>query len=80
MAMGGNARMPMAGPAEQARLDSLVTAMHQSKGDRKVAAMEKVIDELLAQRRAMADHMRYMMEHRPGAPAADSEPDHSQHQ
>jgi hypothetical protein len=80
MGMRGEAQMPMPSAADQHRLDSLVTAMHQSKGDRKLAAMEKVIDELLAQRRVMADHMRHMMEHGPGAPAADSQPDHSQHQ
>lgn len=52
--------MPMPTAADQARLDSLVTLMHQSKGDKKVAAMEKVLDELLTQRAAMMEHMMHM--------------------
>ncbi len=59
--MRGMGDMPMPSAADNARLDSLVTAMHQSRGDKKLAAMEKVIDELLAHRMMMQDHMRRMM-------------------
>jgi hypothetical protein len=64
--MGGMNRqgMPMPSAADIARLDSLVTAMHQTKGDRKLSAMEKVIDELLGQRKLMQDHMKEMMDGR----------------
>lgn len=54
--------MPMPSAADNARLDSLVTAMHKTKGDKKLSAMEKVIDELLGQRRLMQDHMKQMMD------------------
>lgn len=65
MSMGGmdgmkGMNMPMPTAADQARLDSLVTLMHQSKGDKKVAAMEKLLDELLAHRAAMMEHMMHM--------------------
>lgn len=87
--MGGMNRqeMPMPSAADNARLDSLVTTMHKAKGDRKLAAMEKVIDELLAHRRAMQEHMQKMRDGAmkgPGARGvclvpADSA-DHGQHQ
>jgi len=54
--------MPMPSAADNARLDSLVTAMHKTKGDKKLSAMEKVIDELLGQRKLMQEHMRKMTE------------------
>jgi len=54
--------MPMPSAADNARLDSLVTAMHLTRGDKKLGAMEKVIDELLAQRKVMHDHMKVMLE------------------
>lgn len=58
--------------AAEARLDSLVTVMHQSKGEKKVAVMEKVLDELLAQRSAMHQHMMEMMkQHQGDAPAPE---------
>lgn len=75
--MGGQMKMPMPSAADQARLDSLVTLMHRSKGDKKLAAMEKVLDELLAHRAAMLDHMREMQGMDGGGGMA---PDHSQHQ
>lgn len=37
--MGGQMKMPMPSAADQARVDSLVTLMHRSKGDKKLAAM-----------------------------------------
>jgi hypothetical protein len=48
------------------RLDSLVTRMNQVSGNKKVAAMADVINELVAQRRAMQQHMHKMMERRGG--------------
>jgi hypothetical protein len=45
-----------------ARLDSLVRRMNQATGNAKVSAMAQVINELVAQRRAMQAHMRQMME------------------
>jgi hypothetical protein len=44
-----------------ARLDSLVRRMNQATGNAKVAAMAQVINELVAERRAMHEHMREMM-------------------
>ncbi len=70
-------RMPMPTAAEEARLDSLVSVMHQSKGDKKLAAMEKVLDQLLAHRAAMRDHMRQMMEGMGGMMGGS--PDHAPH-
>jgi hypothetical protein len=59
--MGGMG-MNMMMPVDDARLDSLVDAMHGAKGSKKVPAMEKVIDELLAQRKIMQQHMTHMMQ------------------
>jgi hypothetical protein len=60
--MGGMGQdMPMPTTANNARLDSLVSAMHQARGDKKLAAMEKVIDELLAHHGMMQEHMRRRM-------------------
>lgn len=53
---------PMMDPAADRRLDSLVAAMHSATGAGKVAAMERVLDELLAQRAAMQRHMHHMMQ------------------
>lgn len=49
-----------------ARLDTLVKRMNRATGNRKVTAMADVINELVAQRKAMQGHMRQMMESRPG--------------
>jgi hypothetical protein len=49
-----------------ARLDTLVSRMNRATGDRKVAAMAEVINELVAQRKAMHGHMRRMTEFRKG--------------
>lgn len=74
-----------------ARLDTLVSRMNKATGNSKVTAMAAVINELVAQRKMMQEHMRQMMEPRekmmhmmkepaagasPGpAPEADSMPD-----
>lgn len=49
-----------------ARLDSLVGRMNRATGNQKVTAMANVINELVAQRKAMQQHMRQMMESRQG--------------
>src|SRR4051794_15253465 len=49
-----------------ARLDTLVSRMTRATGERKVTAMADVINELVAQRKGMQQHMRQMMEHRQG--------------
>jgi hypothetical protein len=67
-------RPGMSGMAEQmrvldslnARLDTLVSRMNQATGNKKVAAMADVINELVAQRKAMQRHMHQMMESRQG--------------
>lgn len=43
--------------AGDARLDSLANLMHAATGPARTGAMERVIDELLAQRKAMREHM-----------------------
>jgi polyhydroxyalkanoate synthesis regulator protein len=48
------------------RLDSLVARMNRVTGAGKVAAMADVINELVAQRKVMQEHMRRMMESRKG--------------
>lgn len=70
--------MPMPSAADQARLDSLVASMHQNKGDRKLAAMEKIIDELMSHRKAMMEHMQSMNDRRAGCPGGEAG-DHTQH-
>lgn len=58
-----NGMEPRTGPTmEDARLDSLVTAMHRATGTKKTAAMERVIDALLADRKAMHERMMQMMQ------------------
>ena len=42
------------------RLDSLVSRMNRASGNQKVAAMAAVINELVAQRKAMHGHMQQM--------------------
>ena len=49
-----------------ARLDTLVRRMNRATGNKKVTAMADVINELVAQRKAMQEHMRQMMESRQG--------------
>lgn len=44
-----------------ARLDSLTARMNRATGDRRIAAMGEVINELVAQRRAMHRQMHDMM-------------------
>jgi hypothetical protein len=63
--------------AGDARLDSLVQAMNQATGNRKVQAMAAVINELVAERRAMHEHMRQMMGHggKMGGAARELPPD-----
>ena len=43
------------------RLDSLVARMNRASGNQKVQAMAAVINELVAQRKAMQDRMHQMM-------------------
>ena len=45
-----------------ARLDTLVARMNRATGNTKVTAMAQVINELVAQRKAMQGHMRHMMQ------------------
>lgn len=60
--------------SSDARLDRLLAAMNAAKGDRKIKAMADVINELVAGRRQMREHMRQMMDdgmmHGPGGPGA----------
>jgi hypothetical protein len=64
-----------------ARLDTLVSRMNRATGNRKVTAMADAINELVAQRKVMQQHMRRMMEsrkgmmHMMGEPAPDGRPD-----
>jgi hypothetical protein len=44
------------------RLDSLVSRMNSSSGNQKITAMAAVINELVAQRKAMQSHMHEMMD------------------
>ena len=53
-----------------ARLDTLVSRMNRSSGNQKVTAMAEVINELVAQRKLMQEHMRQMMQP-PGEDAHD---------
>ena len=49
-----------------ARLDTLVNRMNRASANRKVSAMADVINEMVAQRRAMQEHMRQMMQSHQG--------------
>lgn len=59
--MGGNPSMMAAMDSLDHRLDSLVDRMNRAGGNQKVAAMAAVINELVAQRKLMRNHMRQMM-------------------
>lgn len=59
----GMAHMRLMRDSTDARLDSLVRAMNSASGDRKVQAMATVINELVAERKLMHQHMREMMGH-----------------
>jgi len=59
----GMAQMSTMRDSADARLDSLVRTMNSAKGDRKVQAMANVINELVAERKTMHEHMRQMTEH-----------------
>ena len=58
--MAGEMMMSMMDSAD-ARLDRLVSTMNTATGSRKVPAMAAVINELVAQRKAMRTHARQMM-------------------
>lgn len=47
--------------SRNARLDSLVSRMNMATGNLKITAMADVINELVAERRMMQEHMRQMM-------------------
>lgn len=55
-------RMQQQMDSMNARLDTLVGRMNRASGNAKVSAMAQVINELVAQRRAMQSHMWKMME------------------
>jgi hypothetical protein len=62
-----------------ARLDTLVSRMNRATGNSKVTAMAAVINELVAQRKAMQAHMRQMMESREGMMQRMKEPTAGEH-
>lgn len=64
--MSGMADQMRAMDSLSARLDTLVSRMNRATGNRKVAAMADVINELVAQRKAMHERMREMMQSRQG--------------
>jgi hypothetical protein len=57
----GMAHMRTMRDSTDARLDSLVRAMNSATGDRKVQAMADVINEMVAERKLMHQHMQEMM-------------------
>ena len=57
-----------------ARLDTLVSRMNRATGNGKVTAMAAVINEVVAQRKVMQEHMRQMMEPREGTMRMMNEP------
>jgi hypothetical protein len=59
---GGNQMSMMMMDSLNHRLDSLVDRMNRTSGNQKVQAMAAVINELVAQRKAMQDRMHQMME------------------
>lgn len=77
MGMSGTMRQHMRTmDSLNARLDTLVSRMNRATGNKRMAAMADVINELVAQRKAMQKHMREMMQPgggmrmpRTGAPA-----------
>jgi len=64
--MSGMAEQMRMMDSQNARLDTLVNRMNRATGNKKVTAMAQVINELVAQRKAMQGHMRQMMESRQG--------------
>jgi Spy/CpxP family protein refolding chaperone len=71
--------------ASQEKLDALVAAMDAAQGPEKVNAVADVVRELVAERKAMTEHMREMHEHMrqsrgkgsasaPGTPAPGDSP------
>jgi hypothetical protein len=62
---GMAARMQMM-DSLNARVDTLVSRMNRATGNNKVTAMAAVINELVAQRKMMQEHMRQTMESREG--------------
>jgi hypothetical protein len=61
----GTAQMQMMDSLD-ARLDTLVSRMNRATGNSKVTAMAVVINEMVAQRNVMREHMRQIMESRDG--------------
>lgn len=59
---GGNQMSMMMMDSLNHRLDSLVDRMNRASGNQKIQAMATVINELVAQRKAMQDRMHQMME------------------
>lgn len=59
---GGNQMSMMMMDSLNHRLDSLVSRMNRTNGNQKVQAMAAVINELVAQRKAMQERMHQMME------------------
>lgn len=59
---GGNQMSMMMMDSLNHRLDSLVDRMNRTTGNPKIQAMATVINELVAQRKAMQDRMHQMME------------------
>jgi len=66
MMMNQGMRQMAAMDSMNARLDTLVGRMNRTKGNAKVTAMAHVVNELVAQRKAMQEHMRQMMQSRSG--------------
>ena len=62
-----------------ARFDTLVSRMNRATGNSKVTAMAAVINEMVAQRKAMQEHMRQMMEPREGMMHKMTEPAAEEH-
>ncbi len=62
-----------------ARLDTLVSRMNRATGNSKVTAMAAVINELVAQRKVMQEHMRKMMEPGEGMMRMMKEPEAGEH-
>ena len=62
MGMPGMAAHMRAMDSLDARLDTLVARMNRTTGNKKVAAMAEVLNELVAQRKLMQAHMRQIME------------------
>lgn len=61
--------------ARQAKLDELVAAMEAAEGTARVDAIADVVKELVAQRRAMNEHMQQMHGRMMGSTPAGGEPE-----